>query len=369
MDPDNTTNPYRIRRDASASPRSATPPRSGGCGWIVLSLILAGLLALTWIGIVASAGAGFAMTEGAMDSMWEENILEDNGASDDVAVLDVTGLISNLAIDATGMTMVESIKDQLKLAAEAPNVKGVLLKIDSPGGEVLASDDIYRELKEFQDRTGKPVVASMSGLAASGGYYVAAACRWIVANELTITGSIGVIMHSYNYRGLMDKVGIQPQVFKSGRFKDMLSGDKAPEEILPETRDMVQAMIDETFERFKTVVQEGRNQAQQENAGTGKSLVEDWEEYADGRILSGKQAFDLGFVDELGNFDQARSRIETLLGGDPVNLIEYQQPFSLGNMFRLFGKTEDPQIKIDLGLNLPTLQAGRLYFLGTNFVQ
>src|SRR4029079_10112350 len=103
-------------------------------------------------------------------------------------------------------------------------VKAVILKIDSPGGEVMASDDISRALVQFQEKHKKPVIASSRVLAASGGYYVAAPCRWIVANELTITGSIGVILSSLNYRGLMDKVGIEPVVFKSGKFKDMLRG-------------------------------------------------------------------------------------------------------------------------------------------------
>lgn len=369
MESDVPPNPYRIRRDAPVGGRPSPRPRSGGCAWMALSLILAGLLGITWLGILGSAGAGLALKGSKLPGYWEESVIEDNDAEDRVAVIEVAGLISNLALDADGMTMVESIRDQLAMAAEDESVKGVILKIDSPGGEVLASDDIYREIQAFQSITQKPVVAAMSGLAASGGYYVAAPCRWIVANELTITGSIGVILHSYNYRGLMDKVGVRPQVFKSGRFKDMLSGDKALDEILPETQTMVQAMIDETFDRFKTVVREGRSQAESQNNVEGKALVENWEEYADGRIFSGKQAFDLGFVDELGNFDQAVLRMEKLVGVSEVNLIKYQLPFSFGNMFRILGKTDHSQIKLDLGINLPQLQAGRLYFLSSTFLQ
>ena len=249
------------------------------------------------------------------------------------------------------------------------SIKGVLLQIDSPGGEVLASDDIYREIKRFQEDSNKPVVASMSGLAASGGYYVAAPCRWIVANELTITGSIGVILHSYNYRGLMDKVGVIPKVFKSGKFKDMLGGDQAPEEILPEAEAMVQAMVDETFDRFKTVVLEGRTYAREQNGEAGQSLAPDWVDHADGRILSGKQAFELGFVDELGGFDQAVDRIAQMVGSPYPNLIELRQPFNFGSFFRLFGSVQTQSIKLDLGMDLPRLQAGRLYFLASNYIQ
>lgn len=369
MESDGSSNPYRIRGNAGNQANAAPQSRTGGCGWIFICLILAALLGITWLGILATAGAGIAMSGGSVNEFWEEQLIEDNPSDDAIAVIEVDGLISNIAIDPSGMTMVQSIKSQLELAADDDTVKGVILKIDSPGGEVLASDDIYREVQAFQEGTEKPVVASMSGLAASGGYYVAAPCQWIVANELTITGSIGVILHSYNYRGLMDKVGIQPQVFKSGRFKDMLSGEKDPKEILPETRTMVQSMIDETFDRFKAIVLEGRTFSQTQNNGSGQALDPDWESYADGRILSGKQAFELGFVDELGNIDQAVARLEQLVDTSDLDLIRYQQPFSLGSLFQFFGAAKDQRIKLDLGLDLPRLQAGRLYFLASNYIQ
>ena len=204
---------------------------------------------------------------------------------------------------------------------------------------------------------------SMGSLAASGGYYVSAPCRWIVANDLTITGSIGVIMHSYNYRGLLNKVGVRPEVFKSGKFKDMLSGEKDEEDILPEEKQMVQSLIDETFERFKKVVAEGRENASEQNSGAGRHLADNWKDYADGRVLSGKQAYELGFVDELGNFDTAVERARQLARIKDANLVQYQRPFDLGNLFRLFGKSESRAVKIDLGMQLPNLQVGRLYFL------
>jgi len=227
----------------------------------------------------------------------------------------------------------------------------------------LASDEIYRAIADFEKNYKKPVVASMGGLAASGGYYVSAPCRWIVANELTITGSIGVIMHSYNYRGLLNKVGVRPEVFKSGKFKDMLSGEKDEEDILPEEKQMVQSLIDETFERFKKVVAEGRENASEQNSGAGRHLADNWKDYADGRVLSGKQAYELGFVDELGNFDTAVERARQLARIKDANLVQYQRPFDLGNLFRLFGESESRAVKIDLGMQLPNLQVGRLYFL------
>src|SRR6185436_18522197 len=207
----------------------------------------------------------------------------------------------------------------------------------------------------------------MASVAASGGYYVSAPCRWIVANELTITGSIGVIFHSFNYRGLMDKVGLRQVVYKSGKFKNMLSGDRREEEIPAEEKEMLQKMIDETFGKFKTVVAAGRKQANDKNQANakdkGRALSSDWQEYADGRILSGKEAYDLGLVDELGNFEAAKQRAFKLARIETANLIEYQQIFDLSSLFRLFGKAEPPKISIDLGVEPPRLKAGQLYFL------
>ena len=146
----------------------------------------------------------------------DECVLKDNDAADKIAVITVDGIISGGTVDQAGNNMVDVIQAQLDRAKDDRRVKAVILKVDSPGGEVLASDEIYREIKDFQKDSGKSVVCSMGSLAASGGYYISSPCRWIVANDLTITGSIGVILHAWNYRGLMDKIGLRPEVYKSG---------------------------------------------------------------------------------------------------------------------------------------------------------
>ncbi len=189
-----------------------------------------------------------------------------------------------------------------------------------------------------------------------------------MANDLTITGSIGVILSTWNYRGLMDKVGLRPQTFKSGKYKDMLSGSREPDSITPEERAMVQALIDETYAKFKSVVQEGRNEAHAKNKNEGKALDSEWTEYADGRVLSGTEAFKLGFVDQLGNFEDAVKRTKAIAGISAANLVEYQQRFDFSDLFRLFGSTEGKAVKVDLGLETPKLQAGQLYFLSPTFL-
>lgn len=295
-----------------------------------------------------------------------EVLVREGESHDKLAVLHIEGIIASaLGRDLDLPTLIEA---QLKLADEDKRVKGVVLVIDSPGGEVLASDRIFHLIRDFQNKSGKPVVASMSSLAASGGYYVAAPCRWIFAHDLTITGSIGVIMQGYNYRGLMNKLGLRPVVYKSGKFKDMLSGSKDLENTTPEERElikeesaMVQKLIDEAFEAFKNRVKEGRAFAAKMNRAP--NLRPNWEEYADGRILSGKQALEHGFVDQLGTFDDAVKYTARLTGVSDPKLITYGVPFDITRLFRLLGKSEPTEIKVDLGMKVPQLKSGCLYYL------
>lgn len=344
--------------------------------WKIIAIIAVALLGFSLWSNVQHFFQGFASVEQASpferNHQLEEVYIDRHSGNEKIAVIDVEGIITGRDLDRSGMGMVDFIAVQLKAAARDEHVKAVILKVNSPGGEVLAADEINRAIEKFQAKTQKPVVVSMGSMAASGGYYISAPCRWIVANELTMTGSIGVIMHGYNYRGLMDKVGVKPMVFKSGQFKDMLSSDQEPDvdRLSPEQRatrakeqKMVQDLIDETYGRFKDVVQSGRKSSNRLNGQDGRPLVENWADYADGRVFSGKQALDLGFVDELGNFEVAVRRTEALAHIRDANLVQYRQPFNLGSLFGLFGKTEAPSIKVDLGMDSPKLRAGYMYFI------
>lgn len=362
-------------------PRTTQGTRRGGglLWWSLGVLLVIGLMAVAGvvyvIGKVGEIGAGsLGLPAASSRSDLQEVVLEPASTRDKIAVLDMQGVISSAPLDYRGNNMVNYLEEQLERAAADKHVRAVLLKIDSPGGEVMASDEIYKLLAEFQDEHDVPVVASMGTVAASGGYYVAAPCRWIVANELTITGSIGVIMQSYNWRGLMDKVGVSPQVFKSGTFKDMLSPDKPVAEITGEERRMVQDLVDETFERFKSVIEEGRGLAQarnEDNPGEstdrGRTLVSNWKDFADGRLLSGKEAWRLGFVDELGDFSAAVDRARKIAGIEDAKLIQYLRPATFGSLFRLLGTSEEAKLQLDLGIRMPKLRSG-LYFLAPNLV-
>jgi len=340
-------------------------PARTGRGWRLLSLVLLTILAFMVGGRMLENMAAAGTEPETRDNL-AESTLKNPEASAKLAVIPVEGMILGGSYGYEAGNMVAAMEAQLKRAAEDSAVKGVLLKIDSPGGEVVASDDIARLIREFQEKTGKPVVASMGALAASGGYYIAAPCRWIVANELTITGSIGVIMQTYNYRELMDKVGVRAQTFKSGKFKDMLSGSKKLEEIDPAERGMMQEMIMASFSRFKQVVKEGRAEALAKNSDTVRPLAGNWEDFADGRILHGKAAFEHGFVDELGHFDTAVASAQRLAGiSGQARLVTYKRGLSLGNLFRMLGDSGagSRTLKIETGLKIPQVEPGRPYFL------
>lgn len=359
---------------------AAQPPKPRrGRGWMITSIILFVLLAFCVLIIFAQAVSraltfnnGFSSGISAREAgpNLDEYLLKDNDSANKIAVVTVDGIISDSTTDQTGYNMVDVIRAQLDRAKKDRRVKAVILKVDSPGGEVLASDQINRMLVKFQSGpNGKPVICSMGSLAASGGYYISVASRWIVANQMTLTGSIGVIMETINYRGLMDKIGVEPYVFKSGKYKDMLSGMRSTNEIPAGEHAMVQNLVDQTYDQFKNVVVAGRDAAHEKNKNEGRSLASDWTKYADGRVLSGTQAYDLGFVDQLGDFQDAVDRAKQIADIHNANLIEYRERYDISNFLRLLGQTElSHDVKLNLGIELPRLQAGELYFLSPTFV-
>jgi protease-4 len=371
-----------------APPPPSKPRKSRG--WMIFAIILLVLLFISLFGnftqfISHAFSSGFSRgsfrTSMAREvgPRLEECLLKDNDARSKIAVVTVDGIITDNARNQAGNSMVDVIKAQLDRAKDDDRVKAVILKVDSPGGEVMASDEISKAIADFQKddpvepgksgKRGKPVVCSMGSLAASGGYYISVPSRWIVANDLTITGSIGVILHTWNYRGLMDKVGLAPVTYKSGLYKDMLSGERSTNEIPAEERVMVQGLIDETYQKFKNVVADGRKSAHEKNKTEGHALVNNWTNYADGRVLSGTQAFKYGFVDELGDFDKAVERTKEIAHIHNANLIEYRERYDISEFLRLFGQSDSTHnIKLDLGVEMPKLQAGQLYFLSPTFV-
>jgi protease-4 len=239
---------------------------------------------------------------------------------DAVAVVRVEGVIvsgeeADWSLSATGNAYSDSIVERLERADQDPSVKAIVLRVNSPGGGVVATDEIYSALTEIE----KPLVVSMGEMAASGGYYVSCAAEEILANPATLTGSIGVISTVPNFEELLDKVGIEMLVIKSGTMKDELSPYRQPTE---EEIAHWQAIIDEAYEQFLGVVVEGRD-----------LHPDDARELADGRVYTGQRALELGLVDQLGNLPEALELAAELGGieGKP-RVIEYQRTPSLMEM-------------------------------------
>lgn len=254
---------------------------------------------------------------------------------DAVAVVRVEGVIvsgkeADWSLSATGNAYSDSIVERLERADQDPSVKAIVLRVNSPGGGVVATDEIYSALTEIE----KPLVVSMGEMAASGGYYVSCAAEEILANPATLTGSIGVISTVPNFEELLDKVGIEMLVIKSGTMKDEMSPYRQPTE---EEIAHWQGIIDEAYEQFLGVVVEGRDLHPDEAR-----------ELADGRVYTGHRALELGLVDQLGNLPEALELAAELGGieGKP-RVIEYQRTPSLMEML-LSGLSPLPdQINID----------------------
>lgn len=226
-----------------------------------------------------------------------------------VGVVEVKGVIVD------GLETIEQLHD----FRDNDSIKAIVLRIDSPGGVVAPSQEIYEEVKKISAK--KKVVVSMGSVAASGGYYVAAPASEIYANPGTITGSIGVIMRFSNIEGLMDKVGLKAYTVKSGPFKDIASPTRPMTE---EDRKVMQAVIDSIHAQFIKAVSEGR-----------KLPEEKVREIADGRIFSGEQALKLGLVDKLGGLEDAVKRAGILggLGDEPTVVYPPKKRKLFGDLF------------------------------------
>ena len=234
-----------------------------------------------------------------------------------VAVVDITGIISRS--DDT-IKLIHAYRDD-------PDIKAIVVRIDSPGGSVAPVQEIYSELKKIE----KPIVASMGGSAASGGYYVACAADTIFANPGTLTGSIGVIMQFTQLKGLYEKVGLGHQVIKSGNFKDTGSPFR---EMTEQEQAVLQSTVDDVYNQFVDTIFEAR----------GAHLTRDEiVELADGRIFSGKQALDSKLLDQLGNLPDAIKDAGVLAGieGKP-KVVRKEKKTSL--LEQLFGVKQMPPL-------------------------
>jgi len=244
----------------------------------------------------------------------EEVILEDSAADEKILLLDISGAITSTAdfsLWEKEGDIVSQIYYRLQKASRDNKVKAVILRLDTPGGEVTASDIIYNEILEFKKRTGRPVIALMMGVAASGGYYIASACDYIIAHPSTITGSIGVISVFPNLGELLNKLGVQINVIKSGAMKD--SGSLL-REMNESERELFQNIIDTYFQRFLQIVYSGRKEA---------IPIDKLKTLADGRIYTAPQALEEKLIDKIGYFKTAKEKVLSLARIKRAKIISY----------------------------------------------
>lgn len=229
-------------------------------------------------------------------------------AGDAVAVVHLAGPIQDSVAPFGAVVTPVALRERLETAESDPRVRAVVLRLDTPGGTVAASQEMATLIADFP----LPIVVSMGDVAASGGYYIAASADRIVAQPGTLTGSIGVILTVLDVQGLLDKIGVKYDAITAGEHKDML----LPGRLTPERRAILQVMADQLYGQFVTAVAEGRGLAEQEVRAL-----------ATGQPYTGTQALDLGLVDALGGLETAIEQAEELAGIDEAELVELRPSF------------------------------------------
>lgn len=274
----------------------------------------------------------------AVNAGYEEVLIEQGTGRDRIAVLSLNGVIQDTGgsslFGAVGYNH-QMFMSQLFDVLDDPTVKGVVLSVDTPGGGVLESSDIYDTIRAIQIEKEIPIYVSMGGMAASGGYYVSAPAEKIFVHPETITGSIGVIMESINYAKLADKVGIDFNTIKTGPYKDMMSSSR---EMTKEERNMLQEMINDSYERFVDIIAEGRHMTTAEV-----------KKVADGRVMNGRQAIEAGLADDFGKIGDVIDALKVDHELENASVFEYSTMDSFSSLFgvkvgNLFGRDVESEL-------------------------
>lgn len=281
---------------------------------------------LTGLALLVAAISGctppgsFKVTAVPSDKSLEETVIRRAGGfvSDRIAIIDISGVLMNGRINgllSEGEHPVSLTVEQLDKAAADKRVKAVVLRINSPGGSVTASDMLHHEIAEFRKRTGKPVVAYFQDVAASGAYFLACASDEIMAQRTSVTGSIGVIMLMVNMQGTLDYIGVRTDAITSGSYKDAGSPFRT---MKPEERKLFQGMVDNFYSQFVDAVDAGRPSLNREQVLT----------LADGRVYTASQALDHGLIDQIGTMDDAIRVSCTRAGIQKASVVRYHRPMA-----------------------------------------
>jgi protease-4 len=347
------------------------PPKGNGCLWTVVVLLVLALLGSMFINFILGAGRGMeAMTDIAqMEPMstvrpkrrFHESMEQEgkSKSSDRIVRIDVEGVISSGSMGeglfSAGMPMVEHLKRALEQAVNDSRVKAIVLRVNSPGGEVTASDIMYAAVKEAAQK--KKVVVYMDSVAASGGYYLSCPASLIVASETTLTGSIGVIMESMSYHGLFDKIGMGSNTFTSGAFKDTLSGARPMRD---DEKAYIQGLVNGMYDRFLTVVSEGRK--------IPKDALRNG--VADGRVVTGREALAAKLVDRIGYIEDAYAAARELANSPNAMIVKYGSEPSFMDLFSMDAESRSKtklEVQLPGASMLPKLLPGQMYYLPPAF--
>jgi protease-4 len=263
---------------------------------------------------------------------------------DKIALIEVSGMIRN---SESGFILnprdnpVSVLLEHLDKAACDHSVKAVILRINSPGGTVVASELMHEEIMHFRKKTDKPIVAVMMDMATSGGYYIACACDEIVAQPSTVTGSIGVLMLMFDASGTMSKIGLHSEAITSGRYKDAGSPFRP---LLPDERELFRTIVMDMYERFVGVVMAGRPKLSEEEV----------RKLADGRVFTANQALKAGLIDRIASLRETTCSLKEQIGSRGVRLVAYQRPYDYRPNYYANAPMQPPTTNVNLlNINMP----------------
>jgi len=324
MDFEQNNNPASAgSTDNSGSPLPVSPLTQQGIaaprrqktrsGWKIFWGIVTGFSVLANIALFLILIAVIAFFAVGKRGMFVEDVIEEGPYSKKIAVIDIGGVIE--------ARKAQEIAKQLKAVSKDDHVKGLIIRVDSPGGTISGSDRIYNEIRKFRINEKKPVVAFMQGVAASGGYYASVACDRIVAEPTVITGSIGVIMGYFVVQELFEeKLGIKMVIVKSGRKKNWPSSFEPPSD--EQLRYLDDKLVRPAYRRFVEMIAKGRDALTSDEVRL----------LADGSIYTAQEAVDNKLVDSIGYLDDAIALVKKLANIDRAEVVEYRRPFSLSGI-------------------------------------
>jgi len=296
-------------------------PEKKGTGWKIFGGILFALSVLANIGMFFLLVGLVVFFAAGHEGGLIEQVVREGPRTARIALVSVNGIIDE--------QQARDVYEQLKAARKDKYVKGVIVRVNSPGGTISGSDQIYNEILKFRDKENKPVVAFMQGVAASGGYYTSVACEKIIAEPTTITGSIGVITGYLVLEQLLEnKLGIQPVIVKAGEKKDWPSSFKAPTD--EQLQYLRERLIDPAYNRFVQIVADGRKML----------TTEDVNRLADGSIYWADKALEEKLIDQIGYLDDAIEQVKSMADIQKAQVVEYRKPFSFADILGAQAKSK-----------------------------